>query len=168
MMAKPRKRAPQVPRLHDQVLRDPDALAVAHAELFGADRRLRRHRKKIIALQDELRKVVRDSRSFRSSPRLGHRSFAILGSLAPLGAACDPVLVHRPAVSLPASFPRSVALTQLRFASIRMTSSRRDLHPQDSAHAARDKSERARRSEHLRALSSVRRGGLEPPRELPR
>ena len=36
-------------------------------------------------------------------------------------------------VSLPASFPRSVNLTQLRFASIGMTSFRRELHPQDSA-----------------------------------
>src|SRR6185369_14065174 len=67
----------------------------------------------------------------------GHRSFAVHWPLAPLDAASDPVLVHRPAVSLPASFPRSVALTQLRFASIRMTSFRRDLHPQDSAHAGR-------------------------------
>src|SRR5690606_38334311 len=51
--------------------------------------------------------------------------------------ASDPVLVHRPAVSLPASFPRLVALPQLRFASIGMVSFRRDFHPQDSAHAGR-------------------------------
>ncbi len=59
----------------------------------------------------------------------GHRGFAVFGPLAPLDAASDPILVHRPTVSLPASFPRSVALTRLRFASIRMTSFRRDLHP---------------------------------------
>src|SRR6187402_477817 len=59
----------------------------------------------------------------------GHRGFAVFGPLAPLDAASDPVLVHRPTVSLLASFPRSVALTQLRFTSIRMTSFRRDLHP---------------------------------------
>ncbi len=70
---------------------------------------------------------------------LGHRSFAVACPFAPLGTASDPVLVHRPTVSLPASFPRSVALTQLRFASIRMTSFRRDLHLQDSAHAGRTK-----------------------------
>jgi hypothetical protein len=75
----------------------------------------------------------------------GHRGFAIIGSLAPLDAASDPVLVHRPTVSLPASFPRSVALTQLRFASIRMTSFRRDLLPQDSAHAGRTNAKRGAR-----------------------
>jgi hypothetical protein len=68
---------------------------------------------------------------------LDPRGFAINCSLAPLGVASDPVPVRRPAVSLPASFPRSVTLTQLRFASIRMVSFRRDLHPQDSAHAGR-------------------------------
>src|SRR5213083_2222905 len=74
---------------------------------------------------------------------LGHRGFAVFGPLATLDGASYPVLVHRPAVSLPASFPRLVALTQLRFASIRMTSFRRDLHPQDSAHAGRTKSKKA-------------------------
>ena len=36
-----------------------------------------------------------------------------------------------------ASFPRSVALTQLRFALLTVTSSQRDLHPQVCAHAGR-------------------------------
>ena len=68
---------------------------------------------------------------------LGHRSFAVHCPLAPLADASYPVSVRRPAVSLPASFPRSVALSQLRFASFRMTSLRPDLHRQDSAHAGR-------------------------------
>src|SRR5690606_29282498 len=66
-----------------------------------------------------------------------HRSFAVLGLLALLGFASHPVLVHRPTLSFPASSPQSVALLQLRFTSIRMVSSRRDLHPLDSAHAGR-------------------------------
>jgi hypothetical protein len=70
---------------------------------------------------------------------LDHRSFAVVCPLAPLGAASNRVLVHRPAVSLPASSPRSVALPQLRFTSIRMVSSRRELHPQGRAHAGRTK-----------------------------
>src|SRR5690606_15216216 len=90
--------------------------------------------------------------SFTAPPldlrRLGldHRSFATHCSLAPPGVASDPVLVHRPAVSLPASFPRLVALPQLRFASIGMVSFRRDLHPQDSAHAGRTTKRAASRS----------------------
>src|SRR5689334_5525284 len=46
---------------------------------------------------------------------LGHCGFAVSCPLAPPDSASDPVLVHRPAVSLPASFPRSVTLPQLRF-----------------------------------------------------
>ncbi len=42
-----------------------------------------------------------------------------------------------------AEVPRSVAFPQLRLASVEMTSFRRDLHPQDSAHAGRTKKERA-------------------------
>jgi hypothetical protein len=48
----------------------------------------------------------------------GHKSFAVFGPLALLGNAFYPVPVHRPA----ASFPRSVALMQLRFASLTLTS----------------------------------------------
>ena len=57
--------------------------------------------------------------------------------LALLGSALYPVLVHRLAVSLRASFPRSVALAQLRFASFAVASSREDFHLQDRAHAGR-------------------------------
>ncbi len=38
---------------------------------------------------------------------------------------------------LHASFPRSVALTQLRFTSFAVTNLRRDLHTQECAHAGR-------------------------------
>ena len=41
--------------------------------------------------------------------------------------------------TLHASFPRSVALTQLRFTLLTVTSSQRDLHPQVCAHAGRTK-----------------------------
>ncbi len=47
-----------------------------------------------------------------------------------VGGAFYPVLVHRPAASLHASSPHSVALMQLRFASLAVTCLRRDLHPQ--------------------------------------
>jgi hypothetical protein len=49
---------------------------------------------------------------------LGHRGFAVSCPLAPLADASYPVSVGRSAASLPASFPRSVALWQLRFTSI--------------------------------------------------
>ena len=68
---------------------------------------------------------------------LDHESFADHCPLALLGSAFYPVLVHRLAVSLHASSPRSVALTQLRFTSLAVVSSRRDLHPQECAHAGR-------------------------------
>ncbi len=71
---------------------------------------------------------------------LGHKSFAVFCPLALLGGAFYPVLVHQVAVSLHASSPRSVALPQLRFASLAVTSSRWDLHPQECARAGRTKS----------------------------
>ncbi|MEO8135254.1 MAG: hypothetical protein ABI831_14880, partial [Betaproteobacteria bacterium] len=49
------------------------------------------------------------------------------------------VLVHRLAVSLHASFPHSVTLMQLRFASFAVISLRWDFHPQECAHAGRTK-----------------------------
>ncbi|MDQ0622180.1 hypothetical protein [Paraburkholderia graminis] len=70
---------------------------------------------------------------------LDHESFALLCTLALIGTASYPVLVHRLAVSLHASSPRSVALTQLRFTSFAVVNSRWDLHPQDCAHAGRTK-----------------------------
>jgi hypothetical protein len=47
----------------------------------------------------------------------------------PSRCAFYPVLVHRPAASLHASSPHSVALMQLRFASLAVISSRWDFHP---------------------------------------
>jgi hypothetical protein len=60
---------------------------------------------------------------------LDHESFAVHGPLALVGNAFYPVLVHRPAASLHASSPHSVALMQLRFASLAVISSRWDFHP---------------------------------------
>ena len=83
------------------------------------------------------------TRSFPARPpdlrRLifGHESFAVLCLLALIGTAWYPVFVHRPTVSLHASFVRSVALAHLRFASFAVASSREDFHLQDRAHAGR-------------------------------
>ena len=60
---------------------------------------------------------------------LDHESFAVIGPLALVSTAFYPVLVHRPAASLHASSPHSVALMQLRFASLVVINSRRDFHP---------------------------------------
>ena len=71
---------------------------------------------------------------------IGHRRNTKL-PLLPFGfgivtvSAFYPILVHRLAVSLRASFPHPVALMQLRFASFAMINLRRDLHSQEGAHA---------------------------------
>ena len=70
-------------------------------------------------------------------PIFGHNSFAVSCLLALIGNALYLVLVHRLAVSLDASSPRSVALPQLRFTSLAVISLRRDFHPQECAHAGR-------------------------------
>ena len=70
---------------------------------------------------------------------LDHESFAVSGPLALVGNAFYPVFVHQPAASLHASSPHSVALMQLRFASLVVINSRWDLHPQECAHAGRTK-----------------------------
>jgi hypothetical protein len=70
-------------------------------------------------------------------PRLGHKSFAVLGPLALPDNAFYPVLVHLLAASLCASSPHSVTLMQLRFASFAVANSREDFHLQDCAHAGR-------------------------------
>src|SRR5258708_34311060 len=72
-----------------------------------------------------------------TSPPLDHESFAVSCPLALVGAAFYPVLVHRLADSLPASSPRSVTLSQLRFASLAVINLRGDLPPQKCAHAGR-------------------------------
>ena len=83
------------------------------------------------------------TRSFPAQPpnlhrlSLDHESFAVTRPLALLGAASYPVLVHRLAVSLHASFPHSVTLMQLRFASFAVVCLWEDFHLQDRAHAGR-------------------------------
>ena len=71
--------------------------------------------------------------------RLDHKSFAASCPLALLSGAFYPVLVHRLAASIHASFPQSVTLMQLRFSSFAVINSRRDFHPQECAHAGRTK-----------------------------
>ena len=68
---------------------------------------------------------------------LDHKSFAVSCPLALIGNAFYPVLVHRLAVSLHTSFPRSVTLPQLCFTSFAVVSLREDLHLQECAHAGR-------------------------------
>ena len=89
--------------------------------------------------------------------RLDHESFADHCPLALLGSALYPVLVHRLAVSLHASSPRSVALTQLRFTSLAVVSLRRDLHPQECAHAGRTTKKAYRSTPFGRVQAWVRR-----------
>jgi len=64
-----------------------------------------------------------------------YKSFAVMCLLALIGRASYPVLVHRLTVSVRASFPRSVTLTQLHFLSLAVASSREDFHLQDHTHA---------------------------------
>ena len=78
-------------------------------------------------------------------PRLDHESFAVSCPLALRGFAFYAVLVHRLAASLHASSPHSVALMQLRFATLVVISLRRDSHPQECARAGRTKQKAARR-----------------------
>ena len=83
------------------------------------------------------------TRSFPAQPPdlrrliLDHKSFAVHCLLALIGSAFYPILVHRLAVSLHASSPRSVTLPQLRFTSLAVVSLREDFHLQDRAHAGR-------------------------------
>ena len=70
---------------------------------------------------------------------LDHKSFAVSCPLALIGAAFYPVLVHRLAVSLHASSPRSVTFPQLRFTSFAVVSLREGLHLRECAHAGRTK-----------------------------
>ena len=70
-----------------------------------------------------------------------------------IDCASYPVFVHRLTVSFRASFPRSVALTQLHFLSLTVVSSREDFHLQDRAHAGRTHSQPAKAGELLSRLS---------------
>jgi hypothetical protein len=70
---------------------------------------------------------------------LDHKSFAEFSPLALISTAFYPILVHRPADSIHASFPRFVAASQLRFTSLAVVSLREDFHLQEYAHAGRTK-----------------------------
>ena len=111
------------------------------ATTASADSSLRVHHRR--PFRHEARSPQVRTRSFPAQPpdlrrlSLDHKSFAVRCPLALLGSASYPVLVHRLAVSLHASSPRSVALTQLRFASFAVVNSREDFHLQDRAHAGR-------------------------------
>ena len=98
--------------------------------------------------------------------RLDHESFAESCPLALPGSAFYPVLVHRLAVSLHASSPRSVALPQLRFTSFAVASSRGDFHPQDCARAGRTH-KKPRTGPGLRGVQSVFRPRGRPARRKP-
>src|SRR5690606_35685458 len=63
-------------------------------------------------------------------PILGHQHFAVIGPLALIDIASYPVLVHRPAIAILASSPRSVTLPPLSFTLLAVASSRDDLHLQ--------------------------------------
>ena len=73
---------------------------------------------------------------------LGRESFAVTGPLALLGSASYPVLVHRLADSLAASFSAPVALGALRFTWVAATSSPKDFHLQAITHAGHTRRKR--------------------------
>ena len=87
-----------------------------------------------------------------------HKSFAEFGPLALIGTALYPVLVHRPAASLHASSPRSVALPQLRFTSLAVVSLREDFHLLECARAGRTK----KRGRKIRPRGALRGCGDQP------
>ena len=86
--------------------------------------------------------------------RLDHESFVVHCPLALLGSAFYPVLPPQGGTEvsigsqfmLHASSPRSVALTQLRFTSFAVINLRRDLHPQECAHAGRTNKKAAKKA----------------------
>ncbi len=81
--------------------------------------------------------ILRRTTTRSTPPLLDHESLAVYRLLALIGTASNLVLVHRLEVSLHASSPRSVTLTQLRFASFTVDSLREDFHLQDRTHAGR-------------------------------
>ncbi len=99
-------------------------------------------------------KQAMDMIRFSGMPRaFYHVSFAISCPLIQPGTASHPVLVHWFTDSRHASSPRSVALTQLRFASFAAVDSREELHLQDRAHAGRTKKTAARKPPREASLS---------------
>src|SRR5512140_161496 len=100
-----------------------------------------RHRPSPFQAQGEIspgkNALLRCTTAGSTPPRLDHESFAVYGPLALLGNAFYPILVHRLAASLHASFPHSVALLPSRFTSFAVLHLRRHLHPQECARAGR-------------------------------
>jgi len=92
---------------------------------------------------------------------LDHESFAVIGPLALPGVASYPVSVRRPAASLHASFTRSVALAQSRFASLVVVNSWENFHLQDCAHAGRTTGRRNPHRLHLFYAGRVARGSVQ-------
>ncbi len=78
-------------------------------------------------------------------PISGRWSFAVTGPLAPRTHASYPVLVHRPTVSLHASFTPSSRPDALRFAMIAATCSQKDFHLLRIAHVGRTRALHSRR-----------------------
>jgi hypothetical protein len=73
---------------------------------------------------------------------LDRESFAASCPLALLGSAFYPVLVHRLAVSLAASFSRLLTLAALRFAWVATTNSPEDFHLRAIVHAGHTRASR--------------------------
>ena len=108
-------------------------------------RRGRRHPFRCEARSPQIRALAFPARPPRLRRlSLGHESFAALCPLALPGTASYAVLVHRPAVSLPASCTPPSRLDALRFASVVVTYSWRDFHPLVSAHAGRTQKKQRR------------------------
>jgi len=108
--------------------------------MASADFSLRCHRR---PLRHEASSPQARTHYFTAQPPDLRRSALITRALRCLarspcsGNAFYPILVHRLAVSLHASSPHSVTLMQLRFTSLAVINLRRDLHPQEYAHARR-------------------------------
>ena len=99
---------------------------------------------------------------------LGRESFADWCPLALLGHAFYPVLVHRFADSLAASFSAPVTLGALRFTWVATTSSPEDFHLQAIAHAGHTSNRRAREARRVSlspylTLNSDNTTSLAPP-----
>jgi hypothetical protein len=72
-----------------------------------------------------------------TSPTFGHESFAVTCPLALSALPSIRFLFIGPQLQSTLPLPRSVALPQLRFSTLAVTSSRQDFHPQECAHAGR-------------------------------
>jgi hypothetical protein len=116
--------------------------STSSATTASADSSLRRRRRRPFRREGRSPRVR--TRSFTArAPDLRRRALVTRASRffarSPCSAPPHPVLVHRPAISLPASFTPSSGPDALRFASLAVTSSRVDFHLQDRAHAGRTK-----------------------------